>query len=872
NVTVYDEVTGRTQTFGNIPIGITTMAGMTNLIEKGIAGIVTTAGGSSYISGAGGIGYEAVIQVIASGISTQQQSVDMTLSRYIQDCLFFELARPGTTLKIQDIRNGTTDLMTALAQSVNPAAYTVVYLNKPEGETKTCTDAWNMLSPKLNDPNFFDENIVKAACNSAGFDSSNPLEFSACTTTLGYTLQQIAKGNPLSYNDFARKAYIALNIEDFVKKNGAVPLSNYYIGQQGSTTALVLNQWIPIIKANLTALILCLTPFLLIFLPTPLASRVVAMIAGFFIWITMWGIADAITHEIIVTQASNIFEKVRNNKWGYDAIMFLPDSLSRSLSLFGYIRSAGMTLATIMTTMLVKFGGTALAMYAGSITSTVSSSAARGSHEALTPHGSANTIMENSSAPGKLESAGLTSFTERALASKGNTMRSIYSGVAFEKATQNYGQATVRSAIENLTAAEIGTGAGFGNMGTAFNTRAVQSQGQVGQAQMDTLIANTLFNGDVRAYHAWRAGGGYLAGELARRFEKSAGFKEGTLEGLRADPQSLAFDDRGRLASAAFTRQDSKGGIRVENGQIINMGVDSEGFAYQKTMDFNGNVVNYVGRKVLGTGKTFQDSKGNNVSAGPGTDVSKFGEGDGAIYHYRGYINGGQGELWTDSKGNIIYSKGVKGIENSDVGVTGEKLQTSNMGEIEFSGKKTTTSSGITVLDGAFKTPHGEFSGTAMLRDGRLIKLDAEKGMDLTEIDRVRQYKSLSRNDLVAIRDKLKETSPGVASNIDRTIQQMDKLGLKQADVDISFKPGSKPGEFATINVKSGNNDIVQNFTLGQKGWENMEKALDVVDKGRRVADYDSYKHIPKGFADVTIYNPKTGEIEKGIAQKTPEG
>ncbi|MEM4721568.1 MAG: conjugal transfer protein TraG N-terminal domain-containing protein [Candidatus Methanomethylicaceae archaeon] len=506
-VTVYDEVTGRTQTFGNIPIGVTTMAGMTNLIEKGIAGIVTTAGGSSYISGAGGIGYEAVIQIIASGISTKEQSVDMTLARYIQDCLFFELSRSGTTLSIQDIRNGTTDLMTALAQSVNPAAYTVVYLNKPEGETKTCTDAWNMLSPKLNDPNFFDENVVKAACNSAGFDSSNPLEFSACTTTLNYTLQQIAKGNPLSYNDFARKTYIALNIEDFVRKNGAVPLSNYYISQQGSTTALVLNQWIPIIKANLTALILCLTPFLLIFLPTPLAGRVVAMIAGFFIWITMLGIADAITHEIIVTQASNIFEKVRNNKWGYDAIMLLPDSLSRSLSLFGYIRSAGMTLATIMTTMLVKFGGTALAMYTSSISSTISSSAARGSHEALTPHGSANTIMESSGAPGKLEAAGLTSFTERALASKGNTMRSIWSGEAFEKTVESIGGSNVKAAMQAETAFRIGqnlqrSNRFKGDIGKIVESGGISALGVSGNTPVDNYMGWTGYHLDT--YGEWQ--------------------------------------------------------------------------------------------------------------------------------------------------------------------------------------------------------------------------------------------------------------------------------------------------------------------------------------------------------------------------------
>lgn len=70
---------------------------------------------------------------------------------------------------------------------------------------------------------------------------------------------------------------------------------------------------------------------------------------------------------------------------------------------------------------------------------------------------------------GKLEVAGLTSFTERALAAKGNTMRSIWNGTAENAGLQTFGNRVMQDAATNQVFKGVGYGVGLGEVpGGAF--------------------------------------------------------------------------------------------------------------------------------------------------------------------------------------------------------------------------------------------------------------------------------------------------------------------------------------------------------------------------------------------------------------------
>lgn len=899
-VTVYDEVTAKTQTFGNIPIGITATAGVLNKIEKGIVDIVTTTGGSSYKVAAGGIGYEALLHVLMNGYTTNIQSLDMSLKRYIEDCLFFELMRPGTNISVESIRNGTISLYDALQQSVNPSVWTVVYYNASQknGDTKTCTDAWNVINNAIQNSQVIDS-ITKATCNYAGFDSSNTLEFTACKDILTNALNVTSSGLLVSYNDFMITNYIAQNIQDVAVHNGATPLSNFFMGKEQSSMAITLNQWIPIIKANLTAIIICLTPFLLIFVPTPLVSRVLPIIFGFFLWVTVWGVTDAITHQLIIQQTAKIFEKVRQNNWGYDSIMFLPDGLTKSLGLFGYMRSGGMMLATVLTGMLVKFGGTAMAMYAGNLSAVVNSTAASASG-VLTPEGAARVARAQAESMGVLRGVGTTSFEERAGASQGNFVWSVAEGLGRSAAMGKVGWNQVKSSMEGNMMANLSTGLanqkalgqiGFNTMtdakasselyqlgrghglgGSAFNLgeiSALMERGEKGQLQK---FADRYFDGNVEAMSAWEKGGGYLTGELARKMERDLGYKEGTLEGFRMQTFSMAQDGSGRVKSGSFIRKDGQVDSEISGSQKTERGVDKRGFSYQRTVDLGtGKTVNYVGRRVASK-ETLTTPDGKQIRI-ESADVSEIGEGENAHYLYRGQINGGEGTLLTDSKGNVLAAHNVKGVEEKNVGVVNRTIKT-DAGDVSFSGTEIRTSSGVAVLDGTFTTSDGKtYRGTATFKDGNLSFIDMKAGLRQRDM----QSKDLPIADkqggfTVQVGNYRREGDTWYAeahldsqklNRLARSLESMGQTdqaqGLRQLAAQLS-KTGGTAKVMLTGGFNSKGEHTLSTANVDHGGVVRNED----VSKDHKYSDKDHMNKLKTGGTEVTMVTPngvKTGYL-----------
>ena len=51
---------------------------------------------------------------------------------------------------------------------------------------------------------------------------------------------------------------------------------------------IAANEWLPVFKAVMTAVAITLIPFLVIFLPTPLAKKALYFICGLFVYITAW--------------------------------------------------------------------------------------------------------------------------------------------------------------------------------------------------------------------------------------------------------------------------------------------------------------------------------------------------------------------------------------------------------------------------------------------------------------------------------------------------------------------------------------------------------------------------------------------------------
>ena len=427
NITVYDPVLNRFQTVGNVPDAVVFTAGFLNKIEKGMVDIIDTAAapGTSYQTTAGGIGFKALESV--KGSSPKDNYVRTSMIRYVKDCVTFELLRPGTNLSLDDLRNNSTDFLNELSQAVNPSVYTVYYdATNPEGSTVTCTNAWASLRPIYANPGNYTE-ALKKVCSKAFFDPTSAVEMNTCKTLLSSTLN-FTTGSAVTPEKLIQQRQIAEILYNFYYQDdyetSVLMESNRKITSSGLGIGITMNEWIPIIRAIMTAIAIGVIPFLVLFLPTPIVGKAISVMFGFFVFLTTWGITDAVIHGAAMDYATYAFEDMRQSNLGVYAMAAFPTISIKLLAMFGVIRSAGIMLASFFSMMLIRFGGHALAMLAGNLSHIVQSSGAQAG-KLLTPEGTSSAMNQQVQAAGLLAGMPAHRFTNMAAAQAFSTHRSV---------------------------------------------------------------------------------------------------------------------------------------------------------------------------------------------------------------------------------------------------------------------------------------------------------------------------------------------------------------------------------------------------------------------------------------------------------------
>jgi len=430
HITVYDPVLNRFQTVGDIPDAIVFTAGTLNLIERGLVNIIDTAAmpNAAYTQTAGGIGFKALESV--KGSSPKDNYARTSMIRYVKDCLTFELMRPGTTLSLDELRNTSTDFLVNLALGANPSVYTVYYdAGNPAGTSMTCTQAWNNLQPVYSTAANYSEAIRKV-CAKAYYDPDS--ELAACRNQIENTLS-FTTGTPVTPERIIQQRQIAEILYNFYFQDDAetsvLMESDRNIASSGLGIGLTMNEWIPIIRAVMTAIAIGVIPFLVLFLPTPIVGKAASVMLGFFVFLSTWGVTDAVIHGAAMDYAARSFEEVRQSSLGVYAMATLPTVATKILAMFGVIRSAGIMLASLFSMMLIRFGGHALAMLAGNLSGLVQGA---GSHAGslLTPDGLSAAMSRQAKAAGLLDGMAEHRFANLAGAEAWKLHRSVGSHTA----------------------------------------------------------------------------------------------------------------------------------------------------------------------------------------------------------------------------------------------------------------------------------------------------------------------------------------------------------------------------------------------------------------------------------------------------------
>ncbi len=754
SLVIYDEALNRgPYRVSGIPIILTTSAGLLNKIERGFIDIISTSSdpASDYRINAGGTGWSLLDSVsVTSVVSPNEFS---TFNRFVQDCVFPELLRDGTILDINKIASGEQQYDIIISESANPALYTVVYNTNASGDSVTCYDAAQRVTGIINRAQT-NQNALKAICASKGYDVNNVASLNTCKnlieSSLQYTFPNLTSPTG-GYGLFVAQKVMADAFQQvMVSKSPSVAISTlatYQTQSQLIGLGVHANSWIPVIKESLTAVAIGISPLILLFAATPLVGRAISLVLGMFVWLTMWAVIDAVIHSFGVDLAQQASQAIRvvSPDMGLASMYMFPGYSAKIAAVFGALRWSGLMLASVITGMLIRFGGTALAMLAGSIASTPQSSGAA--------YGSA--VAKN--AGGVLQSEILPTQTWANAAivagGVGNLMKGLQEVGAGDmagraRAGAASGAAKIAQSVANSLSHSWGSGIGYGSMQTAFEIGKTQTQMAIGNVRGKKLLAEAFSFGDnMEGFQMWEASGSIIDKKMAQRLQALGFF--GIEEGMKAT--GYGVDQYGNIKYLTAETQDGKRQVLYKDGML------TERKAFSGKID---------GRDFTGVLTTIATSDGKSIT---------YGEGE---------YNGRRG----------IFMIGTK---------------------------------------------------------GEMIAIDAHSGVNIKDYNQWNENKVLGGEDALSIAKELRKAGyANIAEGIEKEVAQ-------GREVLFNIVRDPETGAIASISAGTGGEFRSSDFRTDKKGWENITKALTIVDTGTRI---DNTSFEKSGFfreiheGNTTIY------------------
>lgn len=372
DMAVYDEATNQHKIVSNVPDGVVLLAGIQNTIVKAVVEMIWTSSDvKSFRQNAGGDIFNIFVSVfskstfVPSDTDSSGGNLNHSIKDYWKDCGKGVVGSAGGP-SASDFSGGT--IADVFAKLKSGSVFTTYY-GSGVGESVTCTDAHNKIigemsgfsaagtgkkfwTEKCGDAGYYEMLGVTGATSNAAC-SKKVVDFillkNSSVTDLGL-IREIVIANSL-YNYL--KTYNSQAIADFGIMSGAAG--------EGSTSV----SWLPIIKGVVFAVYLGLIPFLLILMPTLLFPRVIQFILGIFVFMVAWEICDSILHSYAMDLSLAIIEDVFKAKLSFSDVWMMQGESLKALMVFGKMRWASMTLASVLSMVVAHYGGVAMAHFAG---------------------------------------------------------------------------------------------------------------------------------------------------------------------------------------------------------------------------------------------------------------------------------------------------------------------------------------------------------------------------------------------------------------------------------------------------------------------------------------------------------------------------
>lgn len=366
---VYDPVYNQNTAVGGLPVGVVYTAGLVNHIERFIVELFDTNAplpGTNqllYADHGGAVGFLAMQNSL--GEYLQDTRYSMTMTKYVDDCVMFELTRPGTSLTLQlllDPGSQGQSLLDVLALANSPANYSVSYITDPSvGATESCQQIYGELSGYYGNP----ANAQKALSNACG--STEFADFGRCQQLLADAFQT-SFGTAVDPGTFVSNNTIAdITAQTLLTAGGSTAAQYLAImkqnqnGVSGGILAGVMN---PRMIDAYVAYSILLVPLLVLFIPTPMWQKAIGLVISLMLWNMLLRTLDVITFHMWATDYQRAMTAMQNVGMGIEAYLRLPLAANKYLGNFATLRNSVFLLATIISGVMFRFGDSALSRIA----------------------------------------------------------------------------------------------------------------------------------------------------------------------------------------------------------------------------------------------------------------------------------------------------------------------------------------------------------------------------------------------------------------------------------------------------------------------------------------------------------------------------
>lgn len=585
---VYDPVKNKYEAVGGVPAGVGLIAGLTNGFTREISELIETAGSPiMHIDDIGfGHGYEMLSAISALGSIGVVQDMNLanTLKDYFNNCV--DQMQVHGDLDVNGMWNGNgKDLLENITTDYR-MFNTIIYRDTGQ-ESVYCAEASGYINTELRKP----ERVNKAFsvfCSRMNYDPSDTQEYLMCRQKFRGVYEAFGTTNTVGYNEtnmFASAVVAQIYLTDGINAGveRAKEIARSMATASDAVSGAMAADFMPMIQGMVATILISL------FVIVALLMYVAPMDAfkfyfGLWIWFLTWVLVDVVINIQVQNYAYEVFRDMRETGLSLTTFFNIGDRSAQVLGWYGKARWMSMTIASMMTYGIFKFGGgAAFASFAGALGASYSGQAASQGAQIGAPGGEAAQYKKG------LDDLSMVPATTMASFDGGSSMRALQNANKAHLSKQlSYG-----AGISNEAASRGMSTWEFG--GAQGENQAMQDGAGVSQYQryQDEGITSSQI-GNMNAYNSIRG---------VNKVEALEANDIDAATGGQADAHKDAGSVKGEQMGEAFEKEHGMGyGDLAAKGGFHRLLKSSTEYKTANdngwetiTTDFNGNVIGREG-------------------------------------------------------------------------------------------------------------------------------------------------------------------------------------------------------------------------------------------------------------------------------------